>query len=79
MFQLTLEETEILRSQSATSSGAHGGRRTSPLVFTEHGVAMLSSILHSQQAVQMNILMVRAFVKLREVLASNQELGAFRG
>jgi hypothetical protein len=85
MFQLTPEEAESLRSQFATSNlksqiatsnGSRGGRRTLPFVFTEHGVAMLSSILHSRRAVQMNILIVRAFVKLREVLASNKEFAA---
>jgi phage regulator Rha-like protein len=51
-----------------------GGRRYLPYAFTEHGVAMLSSVLNSQRAVQMNILIVRAFVKLREMLASSKEL-----
>jgi hypothetical protein len=83
MFQLTDKEAHSLRSQSATSSlksqiatsNGHGGRRTLPYAFTEHGVAMLSSVLNSKRAVQMNILIIRAFVKLREVLASNKELG----
>jgi len=63
-----------LRSQIATSNKAPGGRRYLPFAFTEHGVAMLSSVLSSRRAVQMNILIIRAFVKLREMLASSKEL-----
>lgn len=74
MFQLTDEETEILRSQTVTSSW--GGRRYLPNAFTEHGVAMLSSVLSSKRAVQVNILIVRAFVRLRAMLVSNQEFAA---
>jgi ORF6N domain len=73
MFMLTKEEAEILRSQFATSS-SWGGRRYLPLAFTEQGVAMLSSVLRSERAVQVNIAIVRAFVKLREMLASNRDL-----
>ena len=73
MLVLTKEETEILRSQFATSS-SWGGRRYNPLAFTEQGVAMLSSVLRSQRAVQVNIAIMRAFVKLREMLASNRDL-----
>jgi hypothetical protein len=72
MFQLTGRETDVLRSQFATSSW--GGRRYLPYVFTEHGVAMLSSVLSSKRAVQMSILIIRAFVKLREMLASHKDL-----
>jgi hypothetical protein len=72
MFQLTPREADVLRSQFATSSW--GGRRYLPYVFTEHGVAMLSSVLSSKRAVQMSILIIRAFVKLREMLASHKEL-----
>jgi phage regulator Rha-like protein len=61
-----------LRSQFATSS--HGGRRVLPYAFTEHGVAMLSSVLNSTRAVLMNILIIRAFFKLRELLATNKDL-----
>jgi hypothetical protein len=85
MFQLTREEFENLklqtvistdlRLQSATSS-SHGGRRYLPYVFTEHGVAMLSSVLKSSRAVQMNILIVRAFVHMRELIATNKDLSA---
>jgi hypothetical protein len=73
MFQLTKEEANSLRSQIAMSKG-RGGRRTLPYAFTEHGVTMLSSVLNSERAVQMNILIVRAFVKLREVLATHRDL-----
>jgi len=72
MFRLTPAEAEILRSQIATSSW--GGRRSSPLVFTEHGVAMLSSVLASQRAVKMSIVIIRAFVRLREFLATHKDL-----
>ena len=73
MFMLTKKETEILRSQFATSS-SWGGRRYLPLAFTEEGVAMLSSVLRSRRAVQVNIAIMRAFVKLREMLASHRDL-----
>jgi hypothetical protein len=73
-FQLTREEARPLRFQIGTSKGARGGRRYLPYAFTELGVAMLSSVLNSERAVQMNILIMRAFVKLREVLASHQAL-----
>jgi len=74
MFQLTSQEVTNLRFQIGTSS--YGGRRYLPYVFTEHGVAMLSSVLHSKKAVQINIMIIRAFVQLRELLASNKELAA---
>lgn len=74
MFQLTGNESEALRSQIATSNTGRGGRRFLPYGFTEHGVAMLSSVLNSERAVQMNILIIRAFVKLRGLLASHQDL-----
>jgi len=73
MFQLNQEEFENLRSQSVTSS-RWGGRRTPPFVFTEQGVAMLSSVLNSERAVQVNIEIMRAFVRLRQLLASNAQL-----
>lgn len=72
MFQLTPEEFDILRSQIATSSW--GGRRYSPYAFTEQGVAMLSSVLNSERAIQVNIEIMRAFVKLREILSTHKEL-----
>jgi hypothetical protein len=74
MFVLTPEEAEALRPQTATSKKGRGGRRYLPMVFTEQGVAMLSSVLRSPRAIQVNIGVMRAFVKLREMLASHQEL-----
>ena len=75
MFQLTSEELEnALRSQIATSNVGRGGRRYPPFAFTEHGVAMLSSVLSSKRAVALNILIIRAFVRLREYLATHQDL-----
>ena len=74
MFRLTADEAESLRCQFGTSNDGRGGRRYLPYAFTEHGVAMLSSVLNSERAVQMNILIIRAFVKLREVLASHRKL-----
>lgn len=72
MFQLTKQEFENLRSQFVISSW--GGRRYLPFVFTEQGVAMLSSVLHSRRAVLVNIEIMRAFVLLRQMLSSNTEL-----
>jgi hypothetical protein len=74
MFQLTREEMDLLTSQIAMSKEGRGGRRTLPYAFSEHGVAMLSSVLNSDRAVQMNILIIRAFVKLREMLATHKDL-----
>lgn len=75
MFQLEKQDLAVLRSQSVISS-VHGGRRTVPYAFTEQGVAMLSSVLSSPQAIAVNIEIMRAFVRLREVLAGNKELAA---
>ena len=72
VFRLTAKEIKILRSQIVTSSW--GGRRTLPYAFTEQGVAMLSSVLNSERAVQVNIAIMRAFVKLREILTTHREL-----
>jgi len=74
MFQLTAAEWAVLRSQSVTSKLQHGGRRYTPYVFTEQGVAMLSSVLNSERAITINIEIMRAFVKLRDLLSSNREL-----
>ena len=75
MFQLNEKEFENWKSQIVISNpAAKMGLRKPPLAFTEHGVAMLSSVLNSQRAVQMNILIIRAFVKLREVLATHKDL-----
>lgn len=73
MFQITKEEFEILKSQFATSSLDWGGKRKQPLVFTENGVAMLSSVLKSKQAVQVNISIMRIFTKLRSFLMLEKE------
>ena len=73
MFQLTIGEADTLRSQFATSNG-RGGRRYIPYVFTELGVAMLSSVLNSERAVQVNIAIMRAFVRLRELAASHKDV-----
>jgi len=72
MFELTGEELNILRSQIDTSSW--GGTRYPPMAFTEQGVAMLSSVLNSDRAIQVNIQIMRAFTQLRQMLLSNEEL-----
>jgi len=74
MFQLSPEEFNNLKSQFVISSGGHGGRRKSPLVFTEQGIAMLSGVLRSDRAVAVNIEIMRAFVELRRVAGSFQAL-----
>jgi len=75
MFQLKPQEAENLRFQSGTSSlPIHGGRRYRPYAFTEHGVAMLSSVLHSDRGVQVNIAIMRAFLQLRAMLATHEDL-----
>jgi len=74
MFQPVAQELAILKSQFVTSSLTHGGRRKRPHVFTEQGVAMLSSVLSSPRAVQVNIAIMRAFIRLREALGTNREL-----
>jgi len=72
-FHLLPEEFAILKSQTVISSWG-GARRGTPYAFTEHGVLMLSSVLRSKRAVHVNIVIVRAFVKLREALATNKDL-----
>ena len=72
MFQLSDIELKNLRFQFGTSSW--GGRRTLPYAFTEHGIAMLSSVLRSSRAIEVNIFIIRAFIKLREMLATHKEL-----
>jgi len=72
MFRLTKAEHEILRSQFVTSSW--GGRRYLPLVFTEPGVAMLSSVLNSEIAIKVNIQIIRTFIKLREAVLIHRDL-----
>lgn len=72
MFELTKEEFDNLRSQTVTSS--HGGARYLPMVFTEQGIAMLSSVLNSDKAIQMNIQIIRIFTKIRKLVLENVDL-----
>jgi len=74
MFQLSAEEFANLRSQFVTSSSGYGGRRYAPYAFTEQGVAMLSSVLNSQRAIAINIEIMRAFVQVRAMAATHQDL-----
>jgi hypothetical protein len=74
MFHLSKKEAESLTSQFAISKKGRGGRRTLPYAFTEQGVAMISSVLKSERAIEVNIAIMRAFVKLRQMLESNEEL-----
>lgn len=74
MFQLTAEETESLRSHFATSNSGRGGRRYLPYVFTEHGAVMLANVLKSPTAIQASIQVVRAFVRLRQMVIEHSEL-----
>jgi len=72
-FQLAKEEYTALRSQFATSK-SHGGRRYMPYVFTEHGALMAATVLNTKSAIEVSVYVVRAFVRLRELLASNKEI-----
>lgn len=74
MFVLSKEEFENWRSQFVTSNSDKMGLRRSPMAFTEQGVAMLSSVLNSERAVNVNIAIMRAFVQMRKFLQSNEEL-----
>jgi hypothetical protein len=74
MFRLTKEEDDALRLQIETSKTGRGGRRYAPYVFTELGVAMLSSVLNNDRAVQVNITIMRAFVQLRYITAHNKDI-----
>jgi hypothetical protein len=76
MFQLKPQEVADLKSQNVIASSTHGGRRSAPCAFTEHGVAMLSAVLKSERAAQVSIALVRAFVRLRQFLSTHQELSA---
>jgi hypothetical protein len=78
-FQLSTDECGILRSQSVTSSVDHGGRRTRPWVFTEHGALMAASVLHTPRAIDMSLFVVRAFIQLRNAAAPHRELAAKLG
>jgi ORF6N domain len=73
MFQLSREETQSLLLQNARAKG-RGGRRTPPFAFTEQGVSMLSSVLNSERAIEVNIAIMRAFVHLRAMLATHADL-----
>ena len=74
MFQLKKEEYEVLISQFAISKNKRGGRRTMPYVFTEQGVAMLSSVLNSERAIQINIQIMNTFVQMRHWALENKEI-----
>ncbi len=74
MFHLNQKETSIWKSQIVISTADKKGLRKNPLVFTEQGVAMLSSVLNSSRAVQVNIQIIRTFTKLRELLVTNKQL-----
>jgi phage regulator Rha-like protein len=76
VFQLTAEENEALRSQIVISKSRRGGRRYAPYALTEHGTIMAASVLNSPRAVEMSIYVVRAFLRLRETLATHKELAA---
>jgi len=76
MFRITPRENKSLRSQFATSNIGRGGRRSLPYAFTEHGAIMAATVLNSERAVEMSVFVVRAFVRLREMLAANKELAA---
>lgn len=74
LFTLTRAEHQNLKSQNATSSSAHGGRRYLPHAFTEHGAIMAATVLNSKRAIEMSIFVVRAFVGMRQALAVNQHV-----
>src|SRR5260370_36330264 len=74
MFRLNAAEARSLTSQIAISKPGRGGRRTLPYVFTEQGVAMLSTVLNSERAIAVNIAIMRTFVRLRQILATHKEL-----
>jgi hypothetical protein len=74
MFQLTLEESDALKLQFATSKVGHGGRRKLPLAYTEHGALMAASVLNTKQAIQVSVFIVRAFVKMRDMLSTHKEI-----
>lgn len=74
MIQLTAVEWDALRSQNVTSNAQRGGSRYLPYAFTEQGVAMLSSVLRSSRAIAVNVQIMRAFVRMRELINSNREL-----
>ena len=76
VFQLSAEERDALKSQSATSKKGRGGRRYLPYAFTEHGAIMAASVLSSRRAIEASVYVVRAFVRMRGMLAANRDLAA---
>jgi hypothetical protein len=76
VFQLRGAEEKSLRLQIATAKGGRGGRRSLPYAFTEHGAIMAAAVLNSNQAVEMSIFVVRAFVRMREMLAGHNQIAA---
>jgi hypothetical protein len=74
VFQLTAEEAESLRSQNATSKRGRGGQRYKPFAFTEHGAIMAASVLSTPRAIEVSVFVVRAFVRLRQLIATHQQL-----
>jgi len=76
MFQLTAAEQHSLTLQDAASKKTRGGRRYAPYAFTEHGAIMAATVLNSERAVEMSVFVVRAFVRLREMLSTNQQLAS---
>lgn len=76
MFRISAREYDVLRSQSATSKTGRGGRRFLPYAFTEHGAIMAATVLNSQRAIEMSLFVVRAFVRMREMLLHNRQIAA---
>ena len=76
MFLLTAKEHIALRTQIATSNKGRGGRRYPPYAFTEHGAIMAATVLNSKRAIEMSVFVVRAFVRMREMLSKNRQLAA---
>jgi phage regulator Rha-like protein len=76
MFQLSPSEDKNLRSQFATSRFNHGGRRHLPYAFTEHGAIMAATVLSTKRAIEMSVFVVRAFVRLRDMLATNGKVAS---
>lgn len=74
MFQLSGEESDALKFQIGIAKTGRGGRRSPPYAFTEQGIAMLSSVLHSDRAADVNVAIMRTFVRLREILATHRDL-----
>src|SRR6201998_176676 len=75
-FQLSSHELKTLKSQNVISSKGHGGARYLPYVFTEHGAIMAATVLNSERAIEMSVFVVLAFVRMREMLSTNEKLAA---